>query len=47
MSSTADLKFLHRVQRVHHQELQTESGTRVIYLLVPLVSEVRMRDLLR
>ncbi len=47
MASTGDLKFLRRALRVHHQELQIVSGTQVIYLLVPVVSEVCMRDLLR
>jgi hypothetical protein len=33
--SAADLKFLHHLPQ-SHQELQIESGTRVIDLLVPL-----------
>ena len=34
-ASTADLKFLQRSLRVHYQELQIESGTRINNLLVP------------
>jgi hypothetical protein len=34
-TSTADLKFLHHLQRVHLQEFQIESGTSIIKFLVP------------
>lgn len=47
MAGTADLKFLNELLRVRPQELQIKSGTIIISSLVPLVSEVRVRDLLR
>jgi len=44
---TADLKFLRSTLQVGHQELQIESGNRMMGSLGPLVSEVRIRVLLR
>ncbi|MEO6946181.1 MAG: hypothetical protein ABI150_06280 [Nitrobacter sp.] len=34
-TSTADLNFLHHLQRVRLQEIQIESGTGIIKFLVP------------
>lgn len=41
-ASATDLKFLDHLLQVRHQELQIESGTRIISLLIPLFSEVRV-----
>ncbi len=41
--STADLKFLHHLQRVRLREFQIESGTRIIKLLVPFAFRSSVR----
>src|SRR6476620_9410209 len=43
MPSTADLKFLHYLQRVHLREFRIESGTRIIKLLVPFAFRGSLR----
>src|SRR2546425_1240473 len=35
--SAADLKFLHRLRQTHFRNFKSKSGTRIIYLLVPLL----------
>jgi hypothetical protein len=47
MSSTADSKFLHRPQQVHHQELQIESGAGVISFPVPFGFRRSLEKVLR
>src|SRR5262249_37704139 len=51
IASAADLKFLHHLAQARLGNFKSKSGTRIIYLLVPLfASEVRMmgrRDVLR
>ncbi len=44
-ASTADPKVLSPSPRVHQQELRIESGTEIMVLLVPLVFEVRVKNL--
>src|SRR6266702_3943273 len=36
-TSAADLKFLHRLRQTHFRNFKSKSGTRIIYLLVPLL----------
>src|SRR2546421_12889938 len=36
-TSAADLKFLHRLRHTHFRNFKSKSGTRIIYLLVPLL----------
>src|SRR5437016_6441540 len=36
-ASAADLKFLHRLRQTHFRNFKSKSGTRIIYLLVPLL----------
>src|SRR2546426_6108454 len=36
-TSAADLKFLHRLRQTHSRNFKSKSGTRIIYLLVPLL----------
>src|SRR5438309_1506343 len=37
VASAADLKFLHRLRQTHFRNFKSKSGTRIIYLLVPLL----------
>jgi len=40
-TSAACLKFLHHKRRIGSRNFKQKSGTRLIYLLVPRLSEVR------
>jgi len=42
-SGAADLKFLHHLPQARFRNFKSISGTSIKYLLVPLVSEVRVR----